>query len=137
MRTSTAVQLSDPPEVARTAFTVADPALDEDDVPPLGPDALVKTISIDVPVDDLEWFEQYAEYRNALVAVRAAEARVKAARQNSRKSIIEKGVRKIAAVQRAKMAGHIKALGPLPAADDKKAMEKYASQVLARLKKLG
>lgn len=116
---------------------MADPAFDEDDVPPLGPEVLVKTISVDLPVDDLEWFERYAEYRNALVAVRAAQAKIKAHRQNSRKSIIEKGVRKIAAVQRAKMAGHIKALGELPPADDKKRMEKYATDVLARLKKQG
>lgn len=135
MRTSTAVQLSEPPDVARNGFTVADPALDDDDLPPLGPEVRVKTISIDVPVDDLEWFECYAEYRNALVAVRAAKDKTKAHRQHSRKAMVERAVRKIAAVQQAKMQGHIKALGPLPAADETKAMVEYAEAVLARIKK--
>jgi hypothetical protein len=137
MDTQTTVQLAEARDVARTRFSVADPALDDDDLPPLGPEVRVRTISIDVPVDDLEWFERYAEYRNALVAVRAAKDKTKAHRQHSRKAMVERAVRKVSMQQQAKMQGHIKALGPLPASDDKEAMEEYAEKVLARLKKQG
>lgn len=116
-------------------MTVADPGHESDELPPLGPEVKVKTVSIDVPVDDLDWLERYAEYRNALAAVEAAETKTKAHRQNSRKSLTEGLLRQKVAEKRAKMAVVIGALGPLPAADDREAMEKYARRWLSRMKK--
>lgn len=117
------------------ALTVADPGRDSDELPPLGPEVKVKTVSIDVPVEDLEWLERYAEYRNAIAAVEAAETKTKAHRQNSRKSITEMLLRTEIARRRVKMSVVIGALGPLPEATDREAMEKYARRWLARQKK--
>jgi hypothetical protein len=127
--------LSEGFDVARNGLALADPGDDEDELPPGVSDAKVKTLSFDLPLEDLDWLGRYAEYRNALQLVLAEEADAKPRRKWSRKSLGERLLSKQIEAKREKLRKVIDTLGELPDADDVDAMKKYAKRALALVKK--
>jgi hypothetical protein len=138
MRNSTAVQLSERLGVGTLGTALADPGMEEDDEKPTSPGVVrVKAFSIELPVDEIDWADRYAEYRNALGEAEAEEADdgSKLPKRWSRKSLLESQL--LARLRRTrKLLDPIVAeLGPLPEASDKLAMKRYAKRALALVKK--
>lgn len=136
MRTSTAVQLSGPPEVAKNDFALADPGDDR-----LGPDDLsgvpVKAISIDVPLSEHDWMDRYAAYLNELAEQEAKAMGGKKPKggRTTRKSLAETAVRAWSKTKRAEMRVITDELGDFPAADDEAAVTRFVKRAIALSKK--
>lgn len=86
---------------------------------------------MDVSPDDLEILEKIAAFKN-----KSAEARDQVLRKKwTRKSLAESFLAIQCRNQRQQIASMVEALGPLPDADDEKAMAKYAKRVVEWEKK--
>lgn len=132
MRSSTAVQLSEPLEVAKTEFALADPADDRHGTDePIGP---VKPISVDVPLTDHTWLDNYAAYLNELKrleleALGPGVKKPKGSRQ-TRKSLCEEWLRAAVKAKKAELKAITLELGDFPSADDEVAVRRYVAKAL-------
>lgn len=138
MRTGTAFQLSEPMDVAKTEFALADPADDRNGAEePVGP---VKAISVDVPIADHVWLDNYAAYLNELKrleveALGPGAKKPKGTRQ-TRKSLCEEWLRAAVKAKKAELRASITGeLGDFPAADDDAAVKRYVKRAIALAKK--
>lgn len=135
MRSSTAVQLSEPMDIAKNEFALADPGGDRNGVDePVGP---VKAISVDVPVADHLWLDNYAAYLNELkrLEIEALGPGVKKPKgtRQTRKSLSEEWLRAAVKTKKAEMRKRITDhIGEdFPAADDEAAVRRFVKKALA------
>lgn len=134
MRDSTAVQLSDPTRSEKVSFKVA-AGIEEDENPATSGIELLKSVSVDVSIADLKLAEQLAAYLNSLAKAElkaSGEEGVELGKSQSRRSTLKDALHNGLA-RRVKLITD-EAGDPLPSAKDEKAMDAYASRVLAKTK---
>ena len=83
-------------------------------------------ISVDLPASEHALLERFAAYRNALAAVQGK----KLGKRWTRKAMAEHVISLQCQSIQHQLAEMTKALGPLPEADNKPALEKYARRVV-------
>lgn len=84
-------------------------------------------MTVDVSAEVWEWLRSMATYRNQLAQLQAKRLR----RQWTSKAIAESLLAAAIDGVKAQMAELFERLGPVPSADDEKAVEAYAKKVLA------
>ncbi len=94
-------------------------------------DEVVERITVFIPRADAEFADALAKFRNKLAKAKGDLLKS----QWSRKSLCESSISATFAEIREEMAPTFEAFGPLPAADDDKAMEKYVATVVAATSK--
>lgn len=94
-------------------------------------DEVVERVTVFIPREDSAFIDSLAQFRNKLAKAKKDLLKT----QWSRKSLCESFIVATAAESREEMKPLFETFGPLPAADDEKAMEKYVARVLEAEKK--